>query len=96
MNDCCKKKMRTEDDKKNIKTRINKIKGQLDGINKMIDDDRYCPDILIQLSAITSAIKSLSTIILDDHLHTCLIKSIQNGDESSIDEITDLFKRFTK
>ena len=96
MNDCCKKKIRNEEDKKKIITRINKIKGQLDGINKMIDEDRYCPDILIQLSAIDSALKSLSTIILDEHLHTCLINSIKNGDESAIDEVTDLFKRFTK
>ena len=86
MNDCCKKKIRNEENKKILKTRI----------NKMIDEDRYCPDILIQLSAIDSALKSLSTIILDEHLHTCLINSIKNGDESAIDEVTDLFKRFTK
>ena len=90
----CKKKIRTEEEKKVLTTRINKIVGQMNGIKKMIDEDRYCDDILIQLAAIEKSVKSLSTVILDNHMRTCLVKSIQNGDLTVVDEIVDLFKRF--
>ena len=59
---------RTTDDKKDLISRLNRIEGQVRGISKMIEDDRYCGDILIQLSAINSSIKSLSLKILEKHL----------------------------
>ena len=68
--------------------------GQMNGIKKMIEDDRYCDDILIQLSAIDKSIKSLANVILDNHMHTCLIENIENGNYEVINEIIDLFKRF--
>ena len=93
--DCCnKKKVRTEEEKKALETRLNRIIGQMNGIKKMIEDDRYCDDILIQLSATEKSIKSLATVILDNHMRTCLVKSIEAGDMSVVDEIVDLFKRF--
>lgn len=93
---CCeeKKVIRSEEDKKNLINRINRILGQLDGVKKMIENDRYCPDILIQLASIEKSIKSLSSIILDNHMHSCVLKGIKEGDESKIDEIIDLFRRF--
>lgn len=99
MMDCCNKennkiKIRTEDEKKAIITRINKITGQMNGIKEMILNDRYCDDVLIQLSAIDKSIKSLANLILDKHMHSCLIENIQNGNLEVIDEIVDLFKRF--
>lgn len=96
MNDCCneKRKERNEENKKQINTRINKIIGQLNGIKKMIDEDRYCDDILIQLSAVDKSVKSLANLILDEHMHSCLVRNIQDGKLEIIDEIIDLFKRF--
>ena len=94
MNECCKIKQRNEEEKKNINVRINKIIGQMNGIKKMVDDDRYCDDILIQLSAIDKSIKSLANYILDNHMHTCLIENIKNDKYDVIDEIIELFKRF--
>lgn len=93
---CCeeKKVIRSEEDKKNLINRINRILGQVDGVKKMIENDRYCPDILIQLASIEKSIKSLSSIILDNHMHSCVLKGIKEGDESKIDEIIDLFRRF--
>ena len=95
---CCQKKKSTprdEESKKAIVSRINKIVGQMNGVKKMIEEDRYCDDVLIQLSAIDKSIKSLANIILDD----------QEGDNDgtnileaygyeAVDEIVDLFKRF--
>ena len=93
---CCdeNKVIRSEEDKKNLIHRISRISGQVDGVKKMIENDRYCPDILIQLASIEKSIKSLSSIILDNHMHSCVIKGIKEGDESKIDEVIDLFRRF--
>ena len=68
--DCCnnkdiKIKVRTEEEKKAMTSRINKITGQLNGIKEMILNDRYCDDVLIQLSAVDKSIKSLANLILD-------------------------------
>lgn len=92
-NEKYKKTKRSDEDKNKLVTRINKLIGQMNGIKKMIEDDRYCDDILIQLSAIDKSIKSLANVILDNHMHTCLIENIENGNEV-INEIIDLFKRF--
>lgn len=93
--DCCeKKKTRSEEDKKNINNRLNRIIGQLNGIKKMIDEDRYCDDVLIQLSAADKSIRSLSAIILEEHMHSCVVEGIKHGNTDVVDEIVDLFKRF--
>ena len=89
-----KKTKRSDEDKNKLVTRINKLIGQMNGIKKMIEDDRYCDDILIQLSAIDKSIKSLANVILDNHMHTCLIENIENGNYEVINEIIDLFKMF--
>ena len=67
--ECFRTKKREEEDKKNFISRLNKIAGQVKGIAKMIEEDRYCDDVLIQLSAVDKAIKSLANKILDDHMH---------------------------
>jgi len=88
------KKERTEEEKKNLKTRINRIVGQLNGISKMIDENRYCDDILIQLSAVDKSVKALANIVLDNHMHSCLIEKINNKEYDIIDDIINLVKRF--
>ncbi len=89
------KTIRSEEDKKKLISRLNRISGQIEGIKKMVDDDRYCADILIQLSAADKAIKSLASIVLDNHMHSCVVNSIKEGDSSKVDEIVDLFRRFS-
>ena len=91
---CCKKTMRSEDDKKKLTSRLNRITGQLNGVKKMVDEDKYCGDILIQLAAADKAIRSLASVILENHMHSCLVDGIKNGDTAMIDEIVELFKRF--
>lgn len=97
MNGCCdheRKKLRTEEEKKALASRINRIIGQMNGVKNMIEGDRYCADILIQLSAIDQSVKSLAGVLLEKHLHSCLIEDIQRGKTESVDEIIELFKRF--
>ena len=96
-NNCCNKKTkRSLDEKKLIKNRLNRISGQINGISKMIENDAYCNDVLIQLSAVENSIKSLSSHILENHLYICVTRDLENGELDTIDELISLFKRFNK
>lgn len=78
--------------------KLNRISGQVDGIKRMIEEGRYCPDILIQLRAVRSALRSIEANILEEHLHSCVSEAILHGNEAEknarISEIKDLFKRY--
>ncbi len=91
-----KKTHRSEDEKKIITNRINRIEGQLHGVKRMVKEDMYCKDVLIQLSAIENSVKSLSNHILENHLYHCVSKDIENGNLDIIDELIALFKKFNK
>ena len=96
-NNCCgKKTKRNDDEKKLIINRLNRISGQINGITKMIENDAYCNDVLVQLSAVKNSIKSLSSHILENHLYTCVSRDLENGDFDTIDELISLFKRFNQ
>ena len=99
MADCCnteeKRTVRSEEDKRAIISRLNRIIGQLQGVGRMVDEDRYCDDILVQLSAADKAVKSLAAFVLDNHVHTCLIRDIREGKVEVVDELVDLFKKFS-
>ena len=97
MENCCKKKTkRSADDKKLIINRLNRIGGQINGITKMVENDAYCNDLLVQLTAVKNSIKSLSSHILENHLYMCVPKALENGELETIDELISLFKRFNQ
>lgn len=77
--------------------RLNKIAGQVNGIKKMIDDKRYCMDVLIQTKAVCSAIKSLEASILESHLQSCVkaafVSKDKNESTKKIDELMNVFKK---
>ena len=75
-------------------TRINRIQGQLDGIKRMINEGAYCPEILIQTKAISSAVRSLETTLLESHMNHCLMNAAGNEKnlQSKIDELKLIFK----
>ena len=87
---------RDNNTKKLLTNRLNRIEGQIRGIKKMIEEDRYCNDALIQLAAVESSVKSLSNQVLENHLLTCISNDIENGNLEVIDELISLFKRFNK
>lgn len=91
-----KKTKRSEEEKQKIVNRLNRIEGQVVGVKKMINDDRYCNDVLIQLRAIDKSINSLSNYILENHLYSCVSNDLEKGNIEVIDEIISLFKRFNK
>ena len=95
-NNCCnnKKTKRSPEEKKLIINRLNRISGQINGITKMVENDAYCNDVLIQLSAVKNSVKSLSSHILENHLYMCVSRDLENGELDTIDELISLFKRF--
>ena len=94
MSETCKKctrtKHRSDEEKKYLNTRLKTIEGQIRGISKMIEDDRYCDDVLIQISAVTKSLKSLGNEMLKGHLSTCVIEDIKNDKLEVIDDVMDL------
>lgn len=86
----------SEELKKALKGRLNRIEGQIRGVNKMIEEDRYCDNILNQLSSIQSALTSVSTLLLEAHMKSCIKKSIENGDDAIIGELMATLKRMMK
>ncbi|MCD7775517.1 MAG: metal-sensing transcriptional repressor [Clostridiales bacterium] len=94
--DCCcryKETPRSEQAQKQLQNRLNRMIGQMNGIKRMIDENRYCGDILTQISAVESALQSFGYIILQDHMETCVADKIKNGDTQVIDETVELIKK---
>ena len=83
-------KHRTENEKKNLKRRLKILSGQISGIEQMIDNDRYCDDVLLQISSATNALKSLGTEILKNHMETCMIDEINKGNNEVVKNIISL------
>ena len=72
--------------------RLNYIEGHLEGIRRMLKDDKYCPDILKQTFAVRRAIEKMEAIMLDGHLHHCVVEGIRDGrEEQVIQELMELY-----
>ncbi|MBU3978502.1 metal-sensitive transcriptional regulator [Patescibacteria group bacterium] len=84
---------KNKDVKELAKKRINIIKGQLNGLLKMIEEDEYCIDLLNQSLAIQNSIKSLDALIFEKHLKTHVVDQFQNEKDKTIEELLRLFKR---
>lgn len=91
--ECSKTKHRNDDEKRQLFNRISRIEGQLKGIRQMIENDVYCDDILIQVSAVNNSIKSLGRIILNNHLKSCVKEELLKGNEQIIDEVINSFAK---
>lgn len=87
---CVRTKHRTEEEKKDLKRRLKILSGQINGIEQMIDDDRYCDDVLLQIASATNALKSLGTEILKNHMKTCMIDEINKGNDEVVEDIIGL------
>ncbi len=88
------------EDRKRLLNRLRRIEGQVRGIEKMVEDDRYCIDILTQISAVTTALESLAFRILDDHVNHCVAGALESGDSdvahAKSRELLDAVHRFAR
>ena len=84
-------------DKEVLIKRLNRIEGQVRGVNKMISEDRYCVDILNQVSALQSALDAVAMLLLENHTHGCMQSALQSGKgDEVIDELMTVVRKFAR
>ena len=94
---CCEKtKSRSEKEYKDLINRLNRIEGQIRGIKKMLENDAYCTDILVQVSAANAALNSFNKVLLSNHIRTCVANDIREGKEETIDELVSTLQKLMK
>lgn len=84
----------TKDFKKDISNRLSSIEGHIKGIKTMLDEDKTCEEILLQVSAVESAINKVGKLILKNHLNTCVKESIKNGKEDILDRFNSILEKY--
>lgn len=86
----------SEEMKKSLTHRLNRIEGQVRGVRAMIERDTYCDDVLHQIASIESALHSVGKLLLDGHMRSCVVERLQQGDESVVDELLITFNKLLK
>lgn len=85
---CCEKKtVRSEEERRKLINRLNRIEGQIRGIRGMIEKDAYCADILVQSAAVNAAVNGFNKELLSSHIRTCVADKVRGGDDEVIDEL---------
>lgn len=88
---------RTEAEKEKLINRLKRVEGQVRGIQKMIEDDRYCVDILVQISAIQAALKKVGFNLMERHTKSCVVNAIHEGQgDHHIEELMKVIQQFSK
>lgn len=97
---CChcsqRKKERSPEEYKKLIHRLNRIEGQIRGIKGMVENNAYCPDILIQSAAVNAAINAFNKELLANHIRTCVADDIRNGKDETIDELVVTLQKLMK
>ena len=97
-NNCCchKTKHRSEEEYKALINRLSRIEGQVRGVRKMVENDAYCVDILTQVSAIQAALNGFNRELLSNHIRTCVMDDIRNGNDEIVDELVQTLQKLMK
>ena len=95
---CCahKTKHRSEEEYKSLVHRLNRIEGQIRGIRGMVENEAYCPDILIQVSAVNAALNSFNKVLLANHIRTCVADDIRDGKDETIAELVTTLQKLMR
>ena len=101
MEECCKSaerhKHRNLTEQKDLMTRLNRIEGQVRGLKAMLEDERYCVDILTQVSAVQAALNGFSRVLLSNHIKTCVVDQIEAGNaEETVEELCKTIQNMMK
>ena len=89
-------KHRDNEEHKRLINRLNRIEGQIRGVKNMVEEDRYCVDILTQVSAIQSALNGFNKMLLTNHIKSCVVEDIQSGNEEVVDELCNTIQKLMK
>lgn len=86
--------------KDNLLVRLKRVEGQVRGIQKMVEEERYCPDVLVQMSAVHESLRAVERILMKNHLQHCATEALRSGDDKeaqrTYDELTELFYRHAR
>ena len=94
---CCHKvKERSQEEKKRLINRLNRIEGQIRGIRGMVEKNIYCPDILVQAAAVNAAVNAFNRELLANHIKTCVVKDIREGRDETVDELLATLQKLMK
>ena len=93
---CCRTKERSEKEYRDLLHRLNRIEGQIRGIRGMVEKNAYCPDILIQVAAVNSALHSFNKVLLGNHIRTCVTEDIRQGREETVEELLAVLQKLMK
>ena len=95
---CChhKTKERSEKEYKDLIHRLNRIEGQVRGVQQMLENDAYCNDILVQSAAISAAMNAFNREILAAHIHSCVVRDIREGHDEVVDELVSTIQKLMK
>lgn len=92
--------MMNTEQKDNVRKRLRRIAGQVAGVERMVEEDRYCVDVLMQVSAIQAALGQVGKVVLGAHVDTCVADALASGDQEKrqekVDELTEVFSRFAQ
>ena len=91
-----KTKKRTDEEKKALLNRLNRIEGQIRGVKGMVESNAYCLDIITQVSAINSALNSFNKVLLSDHIKTCVVNDIRQGNDEKLQELVNTLQKVMK
>ena len=92
----CKLKHRENDEVKSLVNRLSRIEGQVRGVKNMVESNAYCTDILVQVSAITSALNSFNKELLAEHIRTCVAEDIRTGSTALVEELVTTLQKLMK
>ena len=92
---CCRTE-RTPAERKKLLTRLKTVEGQIRGIQKMVEADVYCPDILMQISAVSNALSSFNKLLLASHIRGCVSDDIREGRDGKVDELCTMLQKLMK
>ena len=87
------KKVRDDNERHDLMNRLKRIEGQVRGLQRMLEEDAYCPDILTQASAVNSALNSFCRVLLANHIRTCVSADIRAGRDETVDELMDTLQK---
>ena len=91
-----KRKERSAKEYRDLQNRLKRIEGQVRGVQRMLDSDAYCTDILVQVSAITAALNSFNKALLSNHIRTCVAENIRQGNDEVVDELAEVIQKLMK
>ncbi len=83
-------------DKENLLLRLNRIEGQTRGIARMVEEDRYCVDVLQQIASMQSAADAVAMILLENHVKGCVAEGLRTGKEERVDEVVAVIRKYLK